>query len=57
MTDQFWGDRYGQVEDPFGHQWSFATHKQDLTNDEIAENARKFFADMSKRSAPELVTA
>jgi len=29
MSDQFWGDRYGQVEDPFGHQWSFATHKQE----------------------------
>src|SRR5215468_9742836 len=34
MTDQFWGDRYGQVEDPFGHQWSLATHKQDLTKDQ-----------------------
>ncbi len=27
MSDQFWGDRYGQVEDPFGHQWSIATRK------------------------------
>src|ERR1044071_9259602 len=30
ITDQFWGDRYGVTEDPFGHQWSIATHKQDL---------------------------
>ena len=24
-ADMFWGDRYGQVKDPFGHQWSFST--------------------------------
>jgi len=57
MTDQFWGDRYGQVEDPFGHQWSLATHKQDLTKEDIAESARKFFANMAKKPTPELVTA
>ncbi|HTL59571.1 MAG TPA: VOC family protein [Candidatus Limnocylindrales bacterium] len=56
MTDQFWGDRYGQVEDPFGHQWSIATHKQDLTQEQIAANARAFFANMGKKS-PELATA
>jgi len=57
MTDQFWGDRYGQVEDPFGHQWSIATHKQDLTKDQIAANAKVFFANMAKKPAPEMVTA
>ena len=57
MSDQFWGDRYGQVEDPFGHQWSFATHKQDLTKDQIAANAKKFFASMEKQPAPEMATA
>jgi len=57
MADQFWGDRFGQVEDPFGHQWSFATHKQDLTKDQIAANARTFFANMAKQSAPEMATA
>jgi PhnB protein len=57
MTDQFWGDRFGQVEDPFGHQWSFATHKQDLTKEQIAENAREFFAKMQKQGAPEMATA
>ncbi len=46
MTDQFWGDRYGQVEDPFGHAWSIATHKQDLTSDQIAANAKVAFAKM-----------
>jgi len=31
VTDMFWGDRYGQIEDPFGHRWSIATHIRDLT--------------------------
>jgi PhnB protein len=57
MSDQFWGDRYGQVEDPYGHQWSIATHKQDLTKDQIAANAKKFFANMPKNAAPEMAAA
>jgi uncharacterized glyoxalase superfamily protein PhnB len=57
MTDQFWGDRCGQVEDPFGHQWTIATHKQDLTQDQIAANAKTFFANMAKKSAPEMVAS
>jgi PhnB protein len=57
IEDQFWGDRFGQVEDPFGHQWGFATHKQDLTKDQIATNAKAFFAKMEKKSAPEMATA
>ena len=44
LSDQFWGDRYGQVEDPFGHQWSIATHKQDLSEQQIAANAKAAFA-------------
>lgn len=35
VADMFWGDRYGRVEDPFGHQWSIATHVRDLSADEI----------------------
>ena len=35
VADMFWGDRYGQVEDPFGHKWSVATHTRDLTPEEI----------------------
>ena len=57
MSDQFWGDRYGQIEDPFGHQWSFATHKQDLTKDQINANAKAFFAKMAQQQAPEMATA
>jgi PhnB protein len=34
-TDMFWGDRYGQVEDPFGHRWSIATHQRDMTPEEM----------------------
>ena len=34
-SDQFWGDRMGNLEDPFGHQWAIATHKEDVTPDEM----------------------
>jgi len=40
IADMFWGDRYGLVEDPFGHSWSIATHIKDLTPDEIREAAK-----------------
>ncbi|MEM7223576.1 MAG: VOC family protein [Pseudomonadota bacterium] len=44
VTDMFWGDRYGRVEDPFGHSWSIATHTKDMTPEEIAEGAKAAFA-------------
>ena len=34
-TDMFWGDRMGNLEDPFGHQWALATHKEDVAPDEM----------------------
>lgn len=37
VMDMFWGDRYGKLEDPFGHHWSVATHTRDLTPEEIAK--------------------
>lgn len=37
VADMFWGDRYGMLIDPFGHHWSVATHKQDLTPEQIKE--------------------
>ena len=43
-TDMFWGDRYGQVQDPSGHRWSLATHREILTPEQIAENARVLFS-------------
>jgi len=35
VADQFWGDRYGKLTDPFGHKWSIATHTKDLSIDEM----------------------
>jgi PhnB protein len=35
LEDAFWGDRYGQVADPFGHRWSIATHRRDVTPAEL----------------------
>ena len=35
LDDMFWGDRYGKVEDPFGHQWSIGTHVRDVTPEEM----------------------
>ena len=37
LENMFWGDRYGVLEDPFGHHWSIATHIRDLTPEEIAQ--------------------
>lgn len=39
VADMFWGDRYGIVEDPFGHQWSIATHIRNITPKEMQEAA------------------
>ena len=49
VTDMFWGDRYGKVEDPFGHAWGIATPKEELTEDEIRQRAQEFFAQMGKQ--------
>ena len=43
VEDMFWGDRYGQVEDPFGHRWSIATHMRDVSPEELQEAAKKAF--------------
>jgi PhnB protein len=40
IEDMFWGDRYGKVEDPFGHHWSIATHIRDLSPEEIQAAAK-----------------
>jgi len=40
VDEMFWGDRYGQLEDPFGHRWSVATHKRDLTTEQIREGMK-----------------
>ena len=43
-ADMFWGDRYGVVVDPFGHNWSIATHLHDLTPEQIAAGMKEAFA-------------
>ena len=47
LGDQFWGDRYGQVVDPFGHIWAVATHKEDVTPEEMATRAAAAFGGKS----------
>ena len=44
VKDEFYGDRAGQVEDPFGHKWYVATHKEDLTMEEIDKRREAAFA-------------
>lgn len=41
LEDQFYGDRSGTVEDPFGHKWTISTHKEDLTPEEVAARMAK----------------
>jgi len=48
MADQFWGDRSGTFTDPFGYRWSIATHKEDLTREEMEQRGAEFM-----KSAPQ----
>ena len=43
VEDQFYGDRSGAIEDPYGHRWFLATHKEDLTPEEINKRAEALF--------------
>ncbi|MFG0320222.1 MAG: VOC family protein [Planctomycetota bacterium JB042] len=45
-SDVFWGDRYGQVVDKYGHTWGIATHKEDVPPEEMGKRAEKWFAEM-----------
>jgi PhnB protein len=47
VEDQFWGDRFGSITDPFGHNWSIATHVEDLTPEEIEERGKAAMAAMA----------
>lgn len=48
VADMFWGDRYGKLVDPFGHEWGIATAREDLTPEEIGRRAQAFYAQMPK---------
>ncbi|HTD78270.1 MAG TPA: VOC family protein [Chloroflexota bacterium] len=42
LMDAFWGDRYGRIKDPFGHEWSVATHIEDVPEEEMRRRAEAF---------------
>ena len=48
VMDQFWGDRYGRLKDPFGHKWSIATHTKDMSADEMKHAMDDAMAKMQK---------
>jgi uncharacterized glyoxalase superfamily protein PhnB len=50
IGDMFWGDRYSVVKDPFGCFWSIATHKEDVSSEEMERRSREFFAKMEKKA-------
>jgi PhnB protein len=50
-ADMFWGDRFGKLSDPFGHQWGMATHKEDVAPQEMQKRMEDFFAQMAKGRA------
>jgi uncharacterized glyoxalase superfamily protein PhnB len=51
VADMFWGDRCGQFVDPFGHKWSLATHKEDLSQEDVQKRGEASFAKMAKTAA------
>jgi len=48
VMEQFWGDRYGKLKDPFGHSWSIATHVKDLSVEEMKRGMDEAMAKMAK---------
>jgi PhnB protein len=50
LADQFWGDRFGRLTDPFGHSWSLATHKEDVAPDEMAKRMKEAAAKMGQHA-------
>jgi PhnB protein len=45
--DMFWGDRFGSVQDPFGHSWTIATHVEDVTPEEMEKRSQEFMSAMA----------
>lgn len=48
VADMFWGDRYGKLRDPFGHEWGLATHTEDLTPAQQRKRAEEFVKQMGQ---------
>lgn len=51
VADMFWGDRAGTVTDPFGHQWTIATHKEEVPPEEMKKRGQEFFEKMAREKA------
>jgi PhnB protein len=51
LNDVFWGERYGQLADPFGHLWSVSSRKEDLSTQEVENRSHAFHADYAKYRA------
>lgn len=47
VDDMFWGDRYGKISDPFGHEWQVATHVEDVAPEDMEARAKEAMAAMS----------
>ena len=52
LADQFWGDRSGTFTDPYGYQWTIATHKEDLSGEELDRRAQEFFRQFAHQPTP-----
>ena len=48
LQNQFWGDRYGKVRDPYGHQWGLAQHVEDVSPEEMKKRSEAWMKQMSK---------
>jgi PhnB protein len=56
-TDMFWGDRFSKLVDPFGHEWSLATHKEDVSVEEMKRRSDAFMAQMQSQPATNYANA
>ena len=57
LEDAFWGDRYGKVTDPFGHEWGIATHVRDVSREEMKKAADDWMQQMGSQEQREKVEA
>jgi PhnB protein len=52
LQNQFWGDRYGKLTDPFGHEWGLASHVEDVSPAEMKKRMAEAMAQMSQGGKP-----
>lgn len=50
IENAFWGDRYGKVTDPFGHEWGIATHVRDMSSEEVKKAAEEWMQRMAQQA-------